>query len=296
MITCHAQRCPIMYTLQRKWWHSTPNVGPSCVHSKANDGIATTHIVRSCVLWKGNDGMPRATSSVRVYILKAMMECHVDVVRSCVLSKGDDSITTTNVRTCVQSKGYDMMPCLMSWDSLHFPWVMMAFHDWYCPTLCMLSNGDNGQPHPTVCSSQGPWWYATPAVVRPCMMSKGDNCMPHLTWFHRLCCPRAMIACHTWRFRLWVLPKGYANMPRPMSTDLVCFPRAMITWHATLDFIWLCVQSKGDDGMPHPTLSHRVFYPRAKMACDAWGRPTACAAQCRWWYAMLDIVRPCVHN
>ena len=92
--------------------------------------------------------MPRPTSYVRVRSLKEMMACHVDVIQLCVLPKGDDTIATTNVvRTCVLSKGYDIMTRLMSCDSVCFSRVMMAFHAQCCPTLYMLSNGGNGQPH-----------------------------------------------------------------------------------------------------------------------------------------------------
>ena len=40
------------------------------------------------------------------------------------------------------------------------------------------------------------------------------------------------------------------------------------------EFIHLRVQPKGDDGMPHPRSSDRVFYPRAIMTFHAQRRST----------------------
>ena len=136
---CHSRLHPTTCAAQWPCRHVTPDV------------------VRSCVLSKGDDKLPHQTLSDYVYSPKEMMACHVDVIQLCVLPKGDDTIAITNiVRTCVRSKGYDIMTRLMSCDSVCFSRVMMACHAQCCPTLYMLSNGDNGQPQPTVCVCQGP--------------------------------------------------------------------------------------------------------------------------------------------
>ena len=49
------------------------------------------------------------------------------------------------------------------------------------------------------CAAQGRLWHATPDVVRPFMVSKGDDGMPCPMSFDRLCCPKAMMACHARR-------------------------------------------------------------------------------------------------
>ena len=113
--------------------------------------------------------------------------------------------------------------------------------------------------------------------------------MPRPTSFDRVCCPRAMMACHARRgstmcavqrrcchatpdiVRPSVLPKGGEVMPRLMSFD--------------------CVQSKGSDVMPHPTSSDHVCCPRAMMPCHAQRCSTMFAVQGRGWHATLDAVQ-----
>ena len=63
---------PTVCAVQKRLWHATPDV------------------VRPCVLPKGDDGMPRPTSSDRVCCPKAAMSCHARRCRPCVLSKGGD--------------------------------------------------------------------------------------------------------------------------------------------------------------------------------------------------------------
>ena len=71
-----------------------------------------------------------------------------------------------------------------------------------------------------------------PDIVRPCVLSKGADVMPQPTlptvcafqgWrFHatpdvadRVCCPRAVMSCHTRRCRPCVLSKGGDVIQRP---------------------------------------------------------------------------------
>ena len=91
---------------------------------------------------------------------------------------------------------------------------------------------------------------------------------------------------------LWVLSKVYDDFQRLTSFDRVCCPRAMLACHArhrstlcgvqglrrhaTPDVFLLFVLSKGDDCMPRPTLSDYVYTPRAKMECHARHRSFLC--------------------
>ncbi|TMW80971.1 hypothetical protein EJD97_013153 [Solanum chilense] len=86
-------------------------------------------------------------------------------------------------------------------------------------------------------------------VIRTCVLDKGYNVIPRLIYFHRVCYPRAKMACHTRRHptvcaaqwpcgyatpdvnRLFVLSKGDGNMQCTISSDHVCFPREMIICH-----------------------------------------------------------------
>ena len=84
--------------------------------------------------------------------------------------------------------------------------------------------------------------------------------MPRLTSFDRVCCPKAMLACHA----------------RRRSTICAALRRL---WHTTLDVVQPCVLPKGDNGMPRPTSFDQLCYPKAMMACHARRSSTVCAAQ-----------------
>ena len=58
--------------------------------------------------------------------------------------------------------------------------------------------------------------------------------MPRLTSFDRVCCPKAMLACHARR------------------RSIVCAAQTSCL-HATPDVVRPFVLPKGDDGMPRPT-------------------------------------------
>ena len=64
------------------------------------------------------------------------------------------------------------------------------------------------------------------------VLPKGDAGMPRPTSFDRVCCPNAMMSCHTYVVRPCLLSKGYDSMPRPTSFDRVCYPKAMKACHA----------------------------------------------------------------
>ncbi len=146
------------------------------------------------------------------------------------------------VRPFVLSKGYDGMPCPTPSDRVCCPRAMMAWHT---------------RRRSTVCAAQRQWRHATADVVRPCVLQKGDDCMPCPTTSDRLCCPRAMMACHALR--------------RPT----VCAAQGR-WWHSTLDVVRLCAQSK------------------AIIACHTWHCLTVCTAQRRWWHETPNVIRPFV--
>ena len=80
--------------------------------------------------------------------------------------------------------------------------------------------------------------------------------MPRPTSFNRVCCPKAMMACHV----------------RRHST--VCSPRAVMSCHARPNLVRPCVQSKGSDIMPRQTSFSRLCFPKAMIAYHARHRST----------------------
>ncbi len=148
------------------------------------------------------------------------------------------------------------------------------------------------------------------------------------TSFDRPCCIIAIITCHArlcltvcvvkqiWLHaiidvvRLRVLSKGYDRLPYPTLSDWRWWPRAKMSryrrccltahivkriwWHAMPDDVFMCVQFKGDDSIPRPSLSDCVSCPRTMMTCHAWSRPNMCVVEGIWWHATPDIVRPCL--
>ena len=77
--------------------------------------------------------------------------------------------------------------------------------------------------------------------------------MPRPTPSDYVTSPKAMMAYATVDVvRPFVLPKGDDGMKRSTSFDPVCSPKAMMACHARC--CRLCVQSKGGDVMPRPTL------------------------------------------
>ena len=84
-----------------------------------------------------------------------------------------------------------------------------------------------------------------------CGQATADRCVQaRPTTADRLCCPRAMMACHARR-----RPTVYAVKGR--------------RWHATPDVVRPCVLQKGEDGMPRPTSFDRVCCPKAYFAVHA---------------------------
>ena len=86
---------------------------------------------------------------------------------------------------CVLSKGYDEMPCSMSFNHVYFPRAMIGCHARRCLTVYAI---------------QGLRRHAMPDFVRPCGLSKGDNGMPHPMLSDLVYGPNAMMECHSQNF------------------------------------------------------------------------------------------------
>ncbi len=143
MMESHARHRLFICAVQEGWRHAMPDV------------------FWPCVLTKGDDGMPRLTSSIYVCSPRAMIPWHA-WRWSTVLFKFNDH-----------------MPHLTSSNRVHCQSFMMACQD-RCP--------------PTVCTFQWQLWDATPNIVRLCVQSKGYKVFPHMTLSDFLSCPRVKMA------------------------------------------------------------------------------------------------------
>ena len=74
--------------------------------------------------------------------------------------------------------------------------------------------------------------------------------MSRPTLFDRVCCPKAVMACHALRRSTLFAIHG-------------------LLWHAPPDVVRSCVLPKGDDGMPRPTSIDCVCCTKAVMSCHA---------------------------
>ena len=240
MMACHPRRRPTVCAAQGLWWHATP------------------YAVRPCVLPKGDDGMTHSTSLNRVCCPTAMTACHGRRRSTvCAAKRRWLHAMPDDVRPSVLPKGYDGMPRPTLSDRVCCPRAMMAWH---------------ARRRSTICAVQGRWWHATPDVVWLSVLPNGDDGVPRPTLFDRVCCPKAMIACHA----------------RRCSTVFAVQRRWL---HFTPDVPRPCLLSKGSDGMPRPTSFNRVCGPRSMMAWHARRRPIVCAVQGRWWHATPDALR-----
>ena len=127
----------------------------------------------------------------------------------------------------------------------------------------------------TVCAVQKRWWHATPNVIWPYVLSKRDDCMPSPMSSDCVCFPSAMIACHARRH------------------PTVCAAQGR-WWNVTPDVIQSYVLSKGDDNMPRPTSSGRVYCLRAMMTCHTLRHLTIFVVQQWWCHSSSYVVHQCV--
>ena len=105
----------------------------------------------------------------------------------------------------------------------------------------------NARRHLTVCAAQGKLWLVMPHIVRLSVLPKGDDGIPCSMSSDRVCCPRAIMACHA-RCRLNIY-----------ATQGTCR-------HAQIDVVPPYVKCKSDDGMLCPTSYDCMCYPRDMMA------------------------------
>ena len=107
---------------------------------------------------------------------------------------------------------------------------------------------------------------------------------------------------------LYFLPKGHAGMPCLTSSECVWSPKTTKAWNARrfstvcavqgiwfpaiLDVVWPCVLPKDNDGMPCPTSSDRMWYPREIIARHAGHCQTVCSALGRWWHTTPNVIGP----
>ena len=139
---------------------------------------------------------------------------------------------------------------------------------------------------------------------------QGYDDMPRSTSINCECCPTAMTASQARHsetmcalkglrrhakhnfVRLCVLSKGDNGMLHPTLPDHVSYPRAIMEYHTKqLSFVW---QYKRDDDMQSPTLFDPVCCQRAIMACHARRHQTMIAFKRTLLHTTLEIVQPCV--
>ena len=173
----------------------------------------------------------------------------------------------------------------------------------------------NTQHRPTVCDSQGKLWHATLDIVRLYVLPKGHIGITRPTWSDPVFCPKVILTCHTqhllivyaFQGRWWyatpdvvwpcMLPKDDDGMPRLKKSDLVFCTRVMRSCHAQCHLTMCFVQGK--DGMQCPTLSYRVCFPLyvQSKGDDGMPHPTSsivCVVRGRWWHATPNVVPMCV--
>ena len=207
-----------------------------------------------------------------------MMACHAwNHPSMCVVQCLCGHVTLDVVRLCVFSKVHDCMPRPMTSDCV-------------CRTKAMFSC--NALNHHFICAVQRLWWHSTPDVVLPCVLSNGYEDIPCLILSDIVCCPRAIMDCHTWCCPTMCAVQGLCEHAKP---DVIrsCIPSTGDD-HMPCPTSSYCVLTKIYSRMPRPTLSGRVCCPTATWACHALYLPTVCSVQGRWWHATPNVVRSCV--
>ena len=142
----------------------------------------------------------------------------------------------------MHSKGKDNISCLRCSDRVFFPRAMMASHTRRRFTLCILFKGDNGMPCPIfsdrvcwprfmmVCHARGSStmyvaqmrrWHETSDIVRPCVILNGHMGIPRFISSNSMSSPRAIMACHARRRSSVCVVRRDADMPHPMSYNLL---------------------------------------------------------------------------
>ena len=118
-MACHALCHLTVCVVQGLLCHSTPDV------------------VRPCVKSKGNDGIPCSKFFNCVCFLNAMMECQAGRYSTVLAFQGRRCHATPDVvRSCLLSKGVDVMPRPTSFDHVCCPKAMIACHARRSSTVC----------------------------------------------------------------------------------------------------------------------------------------------------------------
>ena len=164
--------------------------------------------------------MPGPMSFDRVCYRKALMACHA-----------------RRHSSCLRSKGYDGMPRPTSFDRVCSPKAVMD-----CHVRCRS----------TVCALQRRLFHVTPDVVRSCLLSRVYDGMPRRMSFGRVCCPKAMMACHARRRSIVCAVKRWCVIHD--RRNLTVCPYQGRLCHATPDIVISYVQSMGGSIMPRLTL------------------------------------------
>ena len=89
-----------------------------------------------------------------------------------------------------------------------------------------------------------------------------------------------------------VLPKGNDGMPRPTYSDRMYIQGKWL--HATPNIVRPFVLPYGADGMPRPLSCDNMHLPKAMMACHALRVPIVFVFQGRWQHATPDAIWSCI--
>ena len=143
-----------------------------------------------------------------------------------------------------------------------------------------------------------------PDIIRPCMVSNRDDGMPRPRLSDRVCCPRAMMACHAQHLSTrCMLSKSNDGIHARRILTMCIGQRTLL--HATPDILRSCILSKGDDVMRRLTSSHRVCCPRlidcqmtSGVSCHHYPWTTHTIGRNRAWQTIIDRgqqTRACYH-
>ena len=157
MMTCHARTYPRLCAVQGLWWHATLDVVRLSVQSKGDDGMsrsassyhvycprdtlafharccvtvcavqgrrwhAMRDIIWSCMLSKGEDGMPGSTSSIYVWSPRDIIAFHVRYWPTvCAIQELWWHAMPNVFKPSVLSKGYDGVWRSTLSNRVHFP-------------------------------------------------------------------------------------------------------------------------------------------------------------------------------
>ncbi len=145
-MACHTRRCPTMCPIQGPWWYAMPDVIWPFVLSKdfyrmsrplSSVRVCFPRTTRACnarhhttcVLSKGDNGIPCFILLDRVCGKREMMACHTRRCSTvCAVEGLCRHATPDLIWLWVVSKSYDGRPHPTSFDYVWYPRDMMAYH------------------------------------------------------------------------------------------------------------------------------------------------------------------------